>query len=103
MNPHLNAPLTDELLLGVEHALLPDFVVGLNLTYRKSHNMLEAKRLVFDTDNPYAAGFLGSVGRAHRASDYVEAAPVTVTAPDGHTYTVHYCELRPGVSTRNGF
>jgi hypothetical protein len=103
VNPNLNAPLTDELLLGVEHALLPDFVVGLNLTYRKSHNLLETNRLVFDTDDPYAAGFLNSVGRPNRASDYVEQAPITVTAPDGHTYTVHYWDLRPGVSTRNGF
>jgi len=99
----LNAPITDELLLGAEHSLLPDFVVGFNLTYRKAHNLLEAERLVFDTDNPYDPAFLGSVGRAHRRDDYVEADPVTVTAPDGHTYTVHYWELRPGVSTRNGF
>ena len=91
------------MLLGAEHALLPDFVVGFNLTYRKAHNLLETERLVFDTDNPYTPAFLGSVGRAHRRDDYVEADPVTVTAPDGHTYTVHYWELRPGVSTRNGF
>src|SRR4029079_7179553 len=37
----LNAPITDELLLGVEHALLPEFVVGLNLTYRKYTGILE--------------------------------------------------------------
>ena len=103
VSSHLNAPVTDEVLLGAEHALLADFVVGLNLTYRKSHNLLEAERLVFDTDNPYDAAYLGSVGREHQRSDYVEADPITVTAPDGHTYTVHYFELRPGVSTRNGF
>jgi hypothetical protein len=103
VNPNLNAPLTDEVLLGAEHALLPDFVVGLNLTYRKTHDIIDAQRLVFDTDNPYDPAFLGSVGRAQRQSDYVEADPVTVTAPDGHTYTVHYWELRPGVTTRNGF
>jgi hypothetical protein len=100
---NLNAPITDELLLGVEHSLLPEFVVGLSLSYRKYHNSLEAERLVFDTDNPFDPAFLNSVGRPHQRSDYVEAAPVTVTAPDGHTYTVHYWELRPGVSTRNGF
>ena len=99
----LSAPITDEILLGAEHALLPDFVVGLNLTYRKYHNSLEAERLVFDTDNPFDPAYLNSVGRPHQRSDYVEADPVTVTAPDGHTYTVHYWELRPGVSTRNGF
>jgi hypothetical protein len=99
----LNAPITDEVLLGVEHALLPDFAVGLNLSYRRAHDILEAERLVFDTDDPYAAGFLDSVGRPHRRSDYVEGTPVTGIAPDGSPYTVHYWELRPGVSTRNGF
>jgi len=103
VSSHLNAPITDELLLGAEHALLPDFVVGLNLTYRKAHGILDAQRLVFDTGNPYDPAFLGSVGRPAQRSDYVEADPITVTAPDGHTYTVHYWELRPGVTTRNGF
>ena len=103
VDPNLNAPVTDEFLFGVQHALLPDFVVGLNLNYRKTRDILEAERLVFDTDNPYDPAFLGSVGRMHRSSDYVEADPVTVTAPDGHSYTVHYWELKPGVSTRNGF
>jgi hypothetical protein len=103
VNPNLSAPITDELLFGVEHALLPDFVVGLNLTYRKTHNILDAERLVFDAADPYDPSLLNSVGRPERPSDFVEAAPVTVVAPDGHTYTVHYYELRPGVTTRNGF
>ena len=30
----LDAPITQEFLLGVEHAFLPEFVVGLNYTYR---------------------------------------------------------------------
>jgi hypothetical protein len=100
---NLDAPITDEVLLGVEHALLNDFVVGLNLTYRKSHGILEAERLVFDTDNPFDPAFLGSTGRRHRRSDYVLSEPLTVTAPDGGTRPVRYWELRPGVSTRNGF
>ncbi len=98
----LSAPTTDELLLGVEHAFLPEFVVGLNLNYRSYHNTLEQEWLVFDTDDPFAPGFLDSVGRVHRRSDYVERT-TTAVAPDGRTYTVHYWELRPGVSTRNGF
>jgi Carboxypeptidase regulatory-like domain len=102
VNPNLSAPITDELLFGVEHALLPDFVVGLNLTYRKTHDIIDAERLVFDGDasSPDA---LNSVGRPARPDDYVQATPVTVIAPDGHTYTVRYYELRPGVTTRNGF
>src|SRR5262249_20907233 len=45
-----DAPKTDELLLGVEHALLPEFVVGLNLTYRKLTDLADSDLLVFDGD-----------------------------------------------------
>jgi Ca-activated chloride channel homolog len=102
VDPDLSAPITGEMLLGGEHALLPELVIGLNLSYRQYTNALEAERLVFDTGDPYAPDFLGRVGRVHRASDYVERTAI-VAAPDGRTYTVHYWELRPGVSTRNGF
>jgi hypothetical protein len=103
VNPNLSAPLTDEVLLGVEHALLPEFVVGLNLNYRWYHNSLEAERLVFDATDPFATSLLGSVGRPHQRSDYVQRTSSPQVAPDGRTYTVTYYELRPGVTTRNGF
>ncbi len=102
VNPNLKAPITDELLLGVEHALLPDFVVGLNLTYRKSHDILDADRLVFDSGDPYSPENLNSVGRPAQQGDYVEHTR-TAVAPDGRTYNVNYWELRPGLTTRNGF
>ncbi len=103
VNPNLSAPVTDEILLSATHALTLDFVVGLDLTYRTTHGILDAERLVFDTTDPRAPAFLGSVGRPARRGDYVEAPPVTVIAPDGRAYTVHYWELRPGVTTRNGY
>jgi hypothetical protein len=103
VDPDVSAPLTDEVLLGVEHALLPEFVVGLNLNYRWYHNSLEAERLVFDATDPFANELLGSVGRPHQRSDYVQRTSTPQVAPDGRTYTVTYYELRPGVTTRNGF
>ncbi len=102
VDPDLSAPITDEVLLGVEHALLPEFVVGLNLSARRLSNTLETERLVFDTDDPFAEALLNSVGRVHRRSDY-EVREEQVTAPDGRTYTVRFFELVDGVSTRNGF
>ncbi|HEV7504907.1 MAG TPA: TonB-dependent receptor [Thermoanaerobaculia bacterium] len=102
VNPNLKAPTTDEVLLGVEHALLPEFVVGLNLSYRKYRDVLDADRLVFDADNPFDPSLLNSVGRVGQRSDYVLQSQQAI-APDGHTYTVNYYELRPGVTTRNGF
>ena len=98
LDPDLEAPITDEVLLGIEHSLRPDFVVGLNLNYRKYTGILEGELLVFDGE-----GSLDSTGRPHRRDDYVEAEPVTVTAPDGRQYALRYWELRPGVTTRDGF
>ncbi|HKI05764.1 MAG TPA: TonB-dependent receptor [Thermoanaerobaculia bacterium] len=103
VDPNLEAPITDELLLGVEHALLPELVIGLNVNYRKSTGILETERLVFDSDRPFGAENLDSVGRVHRRDDYVERTSTPSVGPDGRTYTVHYWELREGVSTRNGF
>ncbi len=109
-----DAPITDELLLSGEHALLPEFVVGLNLTYRKLSNLAQADQLVFDGDTSlcdsdfnslecpaFAAGNLGSLGRRATRADYV---PVTFNQPlpDGSTRQVTYFRLRDGVSTRGG-
>jgi len=102
VDPNLDAPLTDEVLFGVEHSLLPDLAVGLHATWRRIHGILEPELLVFDGD-PYSAENLQSVGRRHRPDDYVLADPVTGTLPNGQPYTLQYYELRPGVGTRNGF
>ncbi|HEY9420118.1 MAG TPA: carboxypeptidase regulatory-like domain-containing protein [Thermoanaerobaculia bacterium] len=97
LDPNLEAPITDEVLLGIERSLRPDFVVGLNLNYRRYTGVLDGELLVFDGE-----GSLDDVGRPHRREDYVQAAPVTVTAPDGRQYTVQYWELKPGITTRDG-
>jgi hypothetical protein len=96
----LSAPKTDEVLLGVEHALLPEFVVGLNLTYRKISDIINSQRLVFDSA-PYSAENLNSIGRINRASDYVDHIQ-NVVLPNGQTVGVHYTTLAAGVHTRNG-
>jgi len=45
---NLNAQITDEILLSAEHALRPEFVVGLNLTFRQVSDIINTQRLVFD-------------------------------------------------------
>jgi len=110
----LSAPKSDELLLGVEHALLPEFVVGLNLTYRKISDILEQERLVFDGSTAacdadfdptacpaFAAGNLTNTGRQHRRSDY-EPVVLNQPLPDGSTRAITWYQLRSGVSTRGG-
>lgn len=107
----LSAPLTDELLFSVEHALLPEFVVGVNLTYRKLTNFVTGRRLVFDNSNAFCTACLSSVGRTDRASDYervvvtgrtINGQVVPFTTPDGKPYTVEYYRLRSNLSSRNG-
>jgi Ca-activated chloride channel family protein len=102
VDPELRAPMTDELLASVEHAVLPELVVGLNLTYRRLSGLLENELLVFDGD-PYAAENLGSPGRLHTRGDYV---PVFVSRPgglpDGRDSSYTYWQLRPGVASRGG-
>lgn len=98
----LSAPLTDELLLGVEHALLPEFVVGFNFTYRQLTELLETELLVFDGD-PYSAQNLNSVGRLHRRDDYLPgyATPFNVITNGATTRDVRVCN--PGTTASQCF
>jgi hypothetical protein len=101
VDPELAAPVTSEGLLGIEHAIRPELVVGLQATWRRYTGNLEAERLVFDGD-AFAEENLGHVGRVHRRDDYVEKTQSGVL-PDGRPYTVSWWELRDGVTTRDGF
>jgi len=114
---NFSAPLTDEFLASVEHAIMPELVVSLNLTYRHLSNQVPGDvgptfsssgtpagggiPLVFDANTPFDPSTLNSVGRPATASDYV-ANTFTTTANNGKTYTVTYYTLKPGVSTRGG-
>jgi hypothetical protein len=100
VDPNLDPPITHEVLLSVEHALRPEFVVGLNLTYRRITDVLEGERLVFDGD-AFSEANLTQLGRVHRRSDYVPRT-LTGTLPNGRAYNVTYYELRPGVTSRGG-
>ena len=75
-DPNMKAPTTDELIFGVEHELLSDFVVGVTGTYRRLSNF---------------TGFRYEWNRGQ--GDYVTSADyelidhVSGTFPDGTAYT----------------
>ncbi len=108
LDPDLSAPQTDELLLGVEHALLPEFVVGVNLTYRRQSNLLGSKRLVFDDADAYSLTNINRTGRPDQRSDYVRCGTPTYPncptgfLPNGDPYTAVQYFLRKDLSSRNG-
>ncbi|MEO8505089.1 MAG: TonB-dependent receptor [Acidobacteriota bacterium] len=101
---NLKAPTTDELLLSGEHALLPEFTVGVNLTYRKLKDPLQREFLVGDGFTPNAAtplcgaGVTGNCQRRATRSDYV---PTQVTLRNGHVATVYHLSSAVGFSTGN--
>ncbi len=95
----VNAPITDEFLLSGEHALLPEFVVGLNLTYRRQSNLLQEDLLVFDPGTSPGNGYYGRVATRN------DFTPVTVTAtlPNGSHEQVTWYTLKPGLKTVHGY
>ncbi len=106
----LKAPVTSELLLSVEHALLPEFVVGLNVTLRRKDDIAISDLLVFDGDARSAAN-LSRTGRRIVTSDFVQrdmdsrtagVQNLTGTLPNGQIYSVPIYQLRSGVTTRGG-
>jgi hypothetical protein len=93
VSSNFSAPKTDEFLVSVEHALLPEFVVGFNLTYRKQTNLQQQDLIVFDAADPN--------GRVSVRSDYVPGTK-PATLPDGTAVSVPFFQLRSGVTTNGG-
>ncbi|MFQ5527870.1 MAG: hypothetical protein ACE5GX_16630 [Thermoanaerobaculia bacterium] len=77
-DPGMDAPTTTELILGVEHAFLPEFVVGANYTIRNTTDVGEFQELFRD-----ANGNVRTISR----SEYVSDGFTTGTLPDGSSYS----------------
>jgi Ca-activated chloride channel family protein len=92
-DPGLSPELTDELLLGLEHALLPEFVVGAQLIGRRISDLHEERALVRDAD--------GGV-RVNREGDYVLDRVVAGALPGGEPYAVPAWALAPSLGYTGG-
>jgi hypothetical protein len=80
-----HAPLTDELLAGIDHELFPAFAVGVTYTYRKFTDQIFRTR----------TGLTGA--------DYVQYTTITGTLPDGTTYSAPVYRIRDGIDTPPGY
>ncbi len=77
---NFDAPITQEAILGVEHAFLPEFVVGLNYTYRLTED-------ITDNSRPLIIDPVTGLVRASVASDWEPFTTVTGTLPDGTPFS----------------
>jgi len=83
---NFEAPITSELIIGAEHSVLPEFVVGAGLTYRKIEDISDLRQMVRD----------GSGGvREATASDYTVVGNPSGNIPrsGGDTYSVDFIDL----------
>lgn len=87
IDPNLKAPRTDEILVGVDHELLPGFAVGVNYTYRKFKDFLYSPLSVYDP----------ATGRVLTSADYLQYATLTGTLPDGTPYSEPVYHIRDDV------
>ena len=91
-DPGFEPELTDELLVGLERALTPEWVVGVNVTLRRISNVPELRPLVDD----------GVTVRAALASDYVPVTQAAVVLPDGRSAAVTFYALHPSLVATGG-
>ncbi|MDA8018528.1 MAG: TonB-dependent receptor [Thermoanaerobaculia bacterium] len=100
----LEGELTTELIVGVEHAVKPELVVGLTATARNIDRLHEQNREVCDVPSGFtAANCDGFTLRDDVRSDYVQAGTTTVTHPNGSTFTVPFFATRDGVVDNGSF
>ncbi|HEX9150287.1 MAG TPA: hypothetical protein VF958_14115, partial [Thermoanaerobaculia bacterium] len=81
----IHAPTTDELLVGIDHELVPAFAVGVAYTYRKFNDLIFRSR----------TGLTGA--------DYVQYTTITGTLPDGTAYSAPVYRVREGVDVPPGY
>ncbi len=89
----LDAPMTTELVASIEHALLPEFVIGATVTARQVDNILD-ERWYIETPE--------GIVRTETSSDYVPDGSVTGTLPSGGSYDVPIFALRDGFERTGG-
>ena len=93
-DPNLEAPLTDEVMVGVEHSFFPELVAGIKVTWRNTSHWLETRDRIRDRET-------GEI-RLATEDDYQYDHTVTVTHPDGQPYDVDFYRLREDYAFTSG-
>ncbi len=106
VDPNLDPEIISEVILGVEHSVLPEFVVGASYTYRRIDDVRDEVDLIS------GPGITDTLGRPWTAADFISDGFTSQTLPtviaDGSTRTVETFTLAPefgrtgGIYLRNG-
>jgi hypothetical protein len=88
--------MTTELIVGAEHSLLPEFVVGVDYTWREIDNVLAIRENVRP---PGASG----PGRPWVAADFVPDGSISAELPDGSLSEVDTFTLDTSLLETTGF
>jgi Ca-activated chloride channel family protein len=94
VDPRLRPEITDETVLGAEHSIRPELLIGVRATWRRTRSLLDERRLVRDSTTGEV--FAATVG------DWVSAGHLTGRLPDGTVYDVPVFDLRPGLVWTGG-
>jgi hypothetical protein len=81
----INAPQTDEFLVGIDHELFPAFAVGVAYTYRQFNDLIFRSRT--------------GLGQG----DYEQYTTITGTLPNGTPYSAPVFRIREGIDTPPGY
>lgn len=92
-DPGLDPPLTSEAIIGAEHSFIPEFVVGLSVTYRNTADWMEERDLVVGVDGQT---------RVAGPADYVQDGTTSADLPSGDESAQQLYSLRPGLNYSGG-
>jgi hypothetical protein len=110
-DPNLDPPLTDEAVLGVEHALAPNFVVGLDATWRNTHDVLEARTFIIDAEGTkrvvnaatdFQPGFDTDGDGLGDTSQLCSNGSTRPHLPDGTPWCADFFAFAPGIGLAGG-
>ena len=93
-DPGLDPAITDEILLGVEHAFLPEFVVGASFTTRQTTDLSD--------EIPLAKNLMNGNIRPVTRNDYFLNGTISGTLPNGDPYTTPFFSLNEGFALTGG-
>jgi hypothetical protein len=93
-DPDLDPGLLTELVLGAEHAFLPEFVTGLNLTWRRNDRVHDEQRLFEDRTT-------GEV-RTAGADEYIFDRSLFGELPDETPYSYDTFAANPNLANTGG-